>query len=306
MKTKNIIWGLILVLIGVLFILKNLDIIYFSWYSLWRLWPLLLVLIGVTILPVKDGIKVVLTIIVLIAAAFFLISFPNFHHGNDDRSINNFRDRIDDKGPQDIDQRIFEAYDSTINEADLIFDAAAGNFKIEQSTDELFEFDREGNLGRYTYSIKDLGEKREIRIELEEGRIIRTDLRNKVVMKLNTNPVWDIKVDVGAANIELDLSSFKIRKLDIEGGASSINIRLGTLQAESKIKINSGASSINIKVPQEFACEVNTSTVLSSKDLEGFNKVGNGTYVTPDFSDKTKNIVIEVEAAVSSLSVERY
>jgi len=306
MKTKNIIWGLILVLIGVMFILKNLDIIYFSWYSLWRLWPLLLVLIGVTILPVKDGIKVVLTIIVLIAAAFFLISFPNFHNWNDDRSINNSRDRIDDKDPQDIDQRIFEAYDSTINEADLIFDAAAGNFKIGQSTDELFEFDREGNLGRYTYSIKDLGTKREIRIELEEGRIIRTDLRNKVTMKLNTNPVWDIKVDVGAANIELDLSSFKIRKLEIDGGASSINIRLGTLQAESKIKINSGASSIDIKVPREFACEVNTSTVLSSKDLEGFNKVGNGTYVTPDFSDKTKNIVIEVEAAVSSLNVERY
>jgi uncharacterized membrane protein len=306
MKTKNIIWGLILVLIGVLFILKNLDIIYFSWYSLWKLWPMLLVLIGVTILPVKDGIKVVLTIIVLIAAAFFLISFPNFHNWNKDRSINNSQDMFDDKDAQDIGQRIFEAYDSTINEAELIFDAAAGNFRIGQSTEELFEFEREGNLGRYTYSIKDLGEKREIRIELEEGRIIKTDLKNKVEMKLNPNPVWDIKVDVGAANIELDLSSFKIRKLDIDGGASYINIRLGTLQAESKIKINSGASSIDIKVPQEFACEVNTSTVLSSKDLKGFNRVGNGTYVTPDFSDKTKNIVIEVEAAVSSLNVERY
>jgi hypothetical protein len=99
---------------------------------------------------------------------------------------------------------------------------------------------------------------------------------------------------------------FKIRKLDIDGGASSIDLRLGTLQAESKIKINSGASSINIKVPREFACEVNTSTVLSSKDLAGFNKVGNGTYVTPDFSEKSKNIIIDVEAAVSSLNVERY
>jgi hypothetical protein len=306
MKTKNIIWGLILVLIGVLFILKNLDIIYFSWYSLWKLWPLLLVLIGITILPVKDGIKVVLTIIVLIAAAFFLVSFPNFHNWNGDSSDNNSQDMIHDKDPQKIDQRIFEGYDSAINEANLIFDAAAGNFRIDQSTGELFEFEREGNLGRYTYSIKDLGEKREIRIELDEGRIIKTDLKNKVAIKLNPNPVWDINVDVGAANIDLDLSSFKIRKLDINGGASSINIRLGTLQAESKIKINSGASSINIKVPREFACEVNTSTVLSSKDLEGFNKVGNGTYVTPDFSEKTKNIVIDVEAAVSSLNVERY
>ena len=34
MKAKNIIWGLVLVLIGVMFILKNLDVIYFSWHSI--------------------------------------------------------------------------------------------------------------------------------------------------------------------------------------------------------------------------------------------------------------------------------
>jgi hypothetical protein len=190
--------------------------------------------------------------------------------------------------------------------ANLNFDAAAGNFRIDQSTEELFEFEREGNLGRYTYSIKELGDKREIIIGLEEGHVIKGDLKNQVTMKLNPNPLWDLKVDVGAANIDLDLSAFKVGKLDINGGASSINIRLGNLYDDCKLKINSGASSILIRIPEEFACEVNTSTVLSSKDLQGFNKVSGGTYVTPDFSDKTKNIVIEVEAAVSSLTVERY
>jgi hypothetical protein len=306
MKTKNIIWGLILVLIGVLFILKNLDIIYFSWYSLWKLWPLLLMMIGVTILPVKDSIKVVLAIVVLIAAAFFLVYFPDFHARNNDRPIDNSQNNISEPDSKEIDQRIFEVYDSSITEAYLKFDAAAGDFTINQTTNELFEFEKDGNLGRYTYAIKDLGAKREISIDLEEGRIIRTDLKNKVSIKLNPNPAWDIKVDVGAANIELDLSSFKIQKLDIAGGASSINLRLGNLQADSKIKINSGASSINIKIPREFACEVNTSTVLSSKELNEFDKVGSGTYVTPGFSDKAKNIVIDVEAAVSSLTVERY
>jgi uncharacterized membrane protein len=306
MKTKNIIWGLILVLIGVLFILKNLDVIYFSWYSLWKLWPLLLVMIGVTILPVKDSIKVVLAIVVIIAAGFFVVYFPDFHNRNNDRSIDNSQENLSDQDTKEIDQKIFEVYDSAITEAYLRFDAAAGDFTIDQPTEELFEFEKDGNLGRYTYSIKDLGAKREISIELEEGRIVRTDLKNKVTIKLNPKPAWDLKVDVGAASIVLDLSSFKIQKLDIDGGASSIDIRLGTLQADSKIKINSGASSINIKIPREFACEVNTSTVLSSKDLEGFDKVGGGTYVTPGFSDKTENIVIDVEAAVSSLTVERY
>jgi hypothetical protein len=291
----------------VLFILKNLDIIYFSWYSLWKLWPLVLVLVGVTILPVKDGIKVALTIVVLVAAAFFLVYYPGTpgwaDKWPDNKDAEAWTDNSDSK---EIDQDITEAFDPSITEANLIFDAAAGTFKVEQSTEDLFEFTREGNLGRYNYSIQDLGQKREIRIELEDGHIIKTDLKNRVGIKLNPNPVWDIKVDVGAADITMDLSAFKIRSLEIDGGASSIDIKLGTLQADSKIKINSGASSINIKVPKDFACEVNTSTVLTSRDLEGFNKMGDGTYVTPDFSDKTNNIVIDVEAAVSSLNVDRY
>jgi hypothetical protein len=307
MKAKNIIWGLVLVLIGVLFILKNLNIIYFSWYSIWRLWPLVLVLVGIAILPIKDVIKVVLTVVVLAIAALFLITYQ----GSGDREEGGFFHRFSDKSdlsqePAEIDQRIFEAYDTSITEAYLKFDAAAGNFKINASTSDLFEFERDGNFGKYNYSIKELGPRRDIDIELEEGRVISGDMRNKVAIKLNPGPVWDIKVDVGAANVEMDLSEFKVSGLRIDGGASSVNIVIGSLSPECKLKINSGASSIYIRVPQEFACEVNTSTVLSSKDLPGFNKVGDGTYVTPDFSSQVKNIVIDVEAAVSSLNIERY
>jgi hypothetical protein len=308
MKTKNIIWGLVLVLIGVLFILKNLGVIYFSWHSIWRLWPLLLVLIGVTILPVKDGVKVALTLLVFIIGAVFLVTYPK-EESNDWWSFNwdrPNRERQQDQDEPEIDQEITEAYDTTIHMADLVFDAAAGDFKVEQSTEDLFEFKREGNLGRYNYSIKELGERREINIGLEEGRIINGNLKNQVTMKLNPNPVWDIKVDVGAANIDMDLAAFKISNVKIDGGASSISIRLGTLYNDCRMKINSGASSITIRIPEEFACQVNTSTVLSSKDLPGFNKVSGGTYVTPDFSEKDKNITIDVEAAVSSLTVERY
>jgi hypothetical protein len=306
MKTKNVIWGLVLVMIGVLFILKNMDIIYFNWYSIWRLWPVILVLIGVAILPVKSGIKIALTLVTLAVAAIILILSPSFHQRNNGWSFNwdDARKEIDEPG--EMDQRIAEAYDTSITSAELKFDAAAGNFRINQSTEELFEFNREGNVGRYNYAIKDLEDRREVSIELEEGRFRNVDLKNNVTMKLNPNPLWDLQIDVGAASLDLDLSSFRINRLDINGGASSITIKLGPLQDQSKIKIDSGASSINIQVPESFACEVRTSTVLSSKDLNGFNRLGDGTYVTENFSGSSKNIIIEIDAAVSSLQVDRY
>jgi hypothetical protein len=305
MKTKNIIWGLVLVLIGTLFILKNLDIVYFSWHSIWRLWPVVLVLIGIAILPIKSGIKIALTIVTLIIATIILVSFPKYHDWNSwsdnlDRSI---------ESPSEtpmIDQKIFEPFDAGISEAELVFDAAAGNFKIEQTTTELFEFLREGNLGKYNYSMKELGSRRDIRIELDEGRVRNIDLKNKVSLKLNPAPLWDLKIDVGAASIDMDLSEFRINNLDIDGGASSINIKMGNKQEDGKVKINSGASSITIKVPQDVACEVRVKTVLSSKNLNGFDRVSDGTYVTPGFAESSKNLVIQIEAAVSSLQVERY
>ncbi len=307
MNTKNVIWGIVLVLIGALFILKNLGVIYFSWYGIWKLWPLVLVIIGIAILPVKSGIKIALTIITLIVAVLILVKNPGSRSWHDSWS---FRHDKDDSGvvtrPLDSDQQLSEAYDSTIQLAELKFDAAAGNFRIDRTTENLFDFNREGNIGRYNYSIKDLGDKREINIELEEGRFRNIDLKNNVSLQLNASPVWDLQMDVGAANLELDLTPFKVSNLEINGGASSINVKLGSLHGESKIQINSGASSVNIRIPEEYACEIRTSTVLVSKDLKGFNKVGDGTFVTENFSGSDKNVLIKIDAAVSSLAVERY
>jgi len=306
MKTKNIIWGLVLILIGVLFILKNLGIVYFSWYSLWKLWPVVLVLIGVAILPIKDAFKIILTLVVLALAAIILVSSPGFKTSERRWSFKHDRERQESREPLSIDQRLFETFDESIAEAEFVFDAAAGTFTLNESSDELFEFEREGNIGKYNYSTKDLGDRREIRIGMEEGRIRRVDLKNKVAIKLNPNPIWDLKVGIGAASIDMDLTEFMIRDLKIDGGASSINVKLGALYDDCRLKISSGASSIKIQVPEDFACEVRLNTVLSSKNLKGFDKLGDGTYVTPGFSESTRNIMIQIDAAVSSLQVDRY
>lgn len=306
MKTRNIIWGLVLVLIGVLFILKNVGVIYFTWYSLWKLWPVVLVLIGVAILPIKEVFKVILTIIVLVVAAIILASSPGFRTSDPKWSFKGDWEKRDSKEPLIADQRLFESFDEMIAEAELVFDAAAGTFTLHETSEELFEFEREGNIGKYNYATTDLGERREIRIDMAEGRIRRIDLKNKVAIKLNPNPLWDLKIGVGAASIDMDLSKFRIRDLKIDGGASSISLKLGDLHDDCRLKISSGASSIKIKVPEEFACEVRLNTVLSSKELKGFDKLGDGTYVTPGFSESASNILIQIDAAVSSLQVDRY
>ena len=307
MKFKNVLWGLILVVIGILFILRNLGYIYFSWWNFLHLWPLILVFVGISILPVKTGIKVILTIITLAVGLYFAFRAPyDENHWWDVFPYSHEKEYSDNSDWSDSEQVISEAYDSSINKALISFDAAAGNFTIEKPTNQLFEFSKYGSVGKYHYSIKEEDGEKKINIGLEGARIRRLKLNNDVKIKLNPNPVWNLSVDVGAADVKLDLAQFKVNKVDIEGGAASIYVKLGTKLDQSELSINSGATSLEIHVPEAFACEVNTDMVLSSKNMPDFNKVADGTYVTDNFTDNTKNIVINIEAAVSSLTIIRY
>jgi hypothetical protein len=111
---------------------------------------------------------------------------------------------------------------------------------------------------------------------------------------------------VGAADLEMDLTPFKVQKIDIDGGACAIQLKLGDKYKKTYVKIDAGASGIEIKVPATSACEVTTNTILSGHDLDGFNKISKGLYQTPNFSNSAHQIVIDIDAAVSGVEVKRY
>ena len=65
MKSRNLFIGIILLFIGVIALLAAFDVFEFSWAVVWRLWPMLLILVGVMMLPVKDWLKAILLILTL-------------------------------------------------------------------------------------------------------------------------------------------------------------------------------------------------------------------------------------------------
>ncbi len=125
-------------------------------------------------------------------------------------------------------------------------------------------------------------------------------------LNLNTEPIWDINLDVGAASLEFDLSDFKVRNLDLDGGAASLEIILGENYNETNVNIDAGASSIKISVPENSGCDLHISSVLSGKSINGFEKLEHGHYRTDNFTEAENKIYIEVDAAVSSYEIDRY
>lgn len=312
MKFRNIFWGVILIFAGVLFILQNLNIVYFDWVSMWRLWPVLLVLWGVSIIPVNDWIKVILVLVILGASVSFMLNRTEFY--DDSKTFDFFSHRDYDNWDENDEstykyttQTFSIPYEDSATYVDLNMDAAAGKFVINNTTDDLLYFDRKGNSAEYSYILKTSDSTSDINIEMESTSInLGKNNRNMVNISLNKMPIWDIDLEAGAAKIDFDLEDYKVRKLDIEGGATSITIKLGELYPKSDINLSAGASEIVINVPKTSGCKLSLESVLSGKTLKGFEKTDRGEYITSNFDEAANKIYIDAEAAVSSFTIIRY
>ncbi len=305
MSYRKIFWGVLLVLIGVLFILKNTGVLFFNWHTIWNLWPVILILWGISLIPVKDWIKAVLSIATVIITFCVVQKYGNNDNWNWHFNYNDDKDNTEMNNNEPITQNLSEDMDSLVKYATLNLNIGVGDFRIKDTTDKLIILDRTGSQGRYSMTSEDVDSTRRIKLSLDKAEF-RGEVKNNVEMKLNAYPIWDIELNVGAAQVNFDLSLFKTRKVNIQGGASDVEVKLGSLYPESNVDIEAGAASITVKIPKEAGCEITTNTFLASKNFNGFNKVDSHHYQTSGFVTAAKKIHINMQAGMASIDVIRY
>ncbi len=299
MKTGRIFWGVLLVGVGLLFLLDRLLVSGIDVGGVWKLWPLVLILWGVSKLVTQKAVKVAVTVVaaLLLACTIFWAVSLAWIHGDDE-----------DWGPDPYVDEFTEPYDPGVDRATLTMDFGAGTFRLNGTTPELFTASTSTNIGRYGLHTEVSGGKADVRFSLEgTNRTWRFgESRNRVDMRLSDAPVWDIDIDCGAAKAELDFSPYKLESLTIDAGAASLTITLGALVPETRMSVDAGASSLRIEIPAAAGCEITTETGLTSRRFPGFERIEDDIYRTENFSSADKKIYIDIEAGVSSVRVERY
>lgn len=313
MSYKKIFWGIMLVLIGILFILKNVGIIYFNWQTIWRLWPVILILWGISILPVKDYIKLIISVLAIGVSILLVNKYDKSDYYSFGWNGNNRGNRFEwNDGKSDNNnettQEMFQALDSTTTRVELKLEAAAGDFRIDETMpeDKMLTFQKTGSIGNYSMTSRDDSTKRYVELKINESNIRMNNRGNKVILGLNTYPIWDFDLEIGAASIDFDLSNYKVGNLNIDGGACSVKIKLGEASEQTDVDIEAGAASIELLIPKGAGAELKTETALSSRNFQGFTKVKDGLYRTDNYGTSNQKIMIDIDAAVSSVNIKRY
>jgi hypothetical protein len=124
-------------------------------------------------------------------------------------------------------------------------------------------------------------------------------------IRLASGVPWDIDLDIGAADANIDLSEVSLASLQIDAGASSIDIRVGEeVEDGAEVSIDGGAGSFNISVPESLTVTVRTDTGLSSNDLDDrFEETEDDVYM---YDGGGPEVTIQLRAGVSSLNVDLY
>jgi len=324
MKLDRLIWGILLLFIGGVLLLENFDVITFYWRNVWHFWPVFLIIAGLNILFNKNNTQTgsIISIGVLVITLSFLFvkgqQKPERgswwgHKLKDDVDIN-IDDDNDDSNDEDTAgnrlnfSEVFNAAD-TIKKTVLNISGGGISFNLDGETSELINADVKKKRRSNFSLVKQLTDSAVVLNFKMEGKTNKWnfgDGGNDVDFKLNKAPKWDINMKLGAGEADFDFTDYKVRSFRFDGGAASLDIKVGDLLPITDVVVKSGVADVKIKIPTNSGCRIKTKTGLSAKDFSGFEKLSDGVYETANYKSSTKKIFINLDGGLSNFEVSRY
>ena len=264
MNKEKLSWGLILLFVGGILLLNNLDIINFYWRSVFSMWPVILIVVGVNLLVPRKGIGNAVSIVVTIAALAFLAYRGTFPPRSDwwvfdNRSWHNESrpSTTDKKGLEKSKGTFTHDYDSTITTAHLTIKGGAVEYEIEEATDKLFSAEATNTIGTHHLETTTNGSNANLTFRMADQKKSKWKVNggeNWAKISLNINPIWLINLEMGAGSAEFDLTKYKVAHLNFKGGAASFEAKMGMPLEETIINVESGIASVEIEIPNAAAC----------------------------------------------------
>ncbi|MDX2129558.1 MAG: DUF5668 domain-containing protein [Chloroherpetonaceae bacterium] len=316
MKTSSIFWGVFLIVMGALFLLNNIGILTLTLDSVRQFWPLVLILFGVSLLVGNQVITRVMAVVSAIIVGLIIWSFLPFgksyqYWSSRSKPISVTVESEGLSSSEGYTQSFTEGFNDSISFATLKLDVGAGEFEICDTTHELIEMNVESTFGKYTLKRTSSSEREFIDVRMKDATIKISDVgsnngENNCKIRLNQKPVWDMDIDVGAAEANFDFSSYNVRKVKLDAGAASIRLKLGSLAEKTNVMIKTGVSHIEIDVPENVGCEVISRSGLSSFNHESLIAIGKSTYRSPNFDASQKKVFITLETGMSNIELNRF
>lgn len=272
------------------------------WLNLWRLWPMILVLVGIELLLAGRipwlALSALAAVVIVVGA---VVTNSGAATAPTVSSVTR-TDRKDLGGARQAAVTVrFDAGQLTIGplEGATPDQLAMLTYEGPANLAPQVNYSVTGDLGRLEYATNDHGGPGFVPFGSSRSSAPRIDLN------LNPNvPITSLSLKSGATDARLDLSELRVSSLDMSVGAASTWIRLpqaGTTTA----RIAGGASTITLEVPQGVAAQIRHRGGLSTVgvDQNRFPSVGDGVYRSADYDTAQNKVDVSLETGITTIQV---
>ncbi len=288
------IWGIFLLFLGIVFLLQTLNVLHWGlWGTLWRFWPVLIIVIGLGILLRRYNAWLVSLLVLAILGACLGVAIwqysPSLSSG------------IVTKGYS-------EPLDS-LERARIEIDFSAGSITISSlplGSPSLVEIDSEVRNNRETMSIDFIQQDGEGKLYLstvnqrfwgEAG--IRWEVRFTKSIPLAIN------IKSAASSMELDLSGLKVTELRLDVDAGNYIVTTPSTAGTIDIEIEANVANIEVTIPDGVAAKIQVDTNLSALDVDESRFPQQGDYyVSDNFNTAQNRVYLIIDCDVGRVQVK--
>lgn len=301
-RRRGVVGPVILILAGALFLAHNLGLLAgVDWSAEWKLWPLVLVLVGLDLLlrdRLPRAVLAAASLVVLGAASIGILML----------------------GPRTVDPSPAPA--SPLASVPL-GNAKSANVTVRFGSGTVAVGALSGSPGGQLATVEyggpsdnaphvqysDSGQQGQLTVVSAGARgpgvFIGGGSSASLNVALSPSVPLSLSLESGAANTTLDLRALHLQQLDVSMGAASGRLLLPTSNSGETISIKSGAASLDVLVPSDVDARIVERGGLSSVTIDAsrFPQIGPGTYESPGFATSSNRVVLELASGLSSVSV---
>jgi hypothetical protein len=291
-----IVGPLLLITAGFIFLLNSLEILDWGiWGSLWRLWPLILVIIGIDMLVGRRSpiLSLLLVLVVIAAGAAFLYSAGGLVGGSREQLTLNVPLNGATAANVQIDMGL----------GDLTVDSGEGGNALATGT--LNYYSRSGapsqsvNTSSNTLNLN-------LKQSNKGGPFFFGDSNGSLDWNIHLNPQTPTRLDVntGTGHTTLELEKSNITNLIVNSGTGSTDVVLPAQAGDLKATVDGGVGSIDITIPSGVEARIRIDSGLGSVNVDDrFSKTGDKTYQSAGYSESKNRVDLNLDAGVGSVNI---
>jgi hypothetical protein len=292
----SLVWPVILITLGVLWLLSATGTMDVNWWRLLRLWPVLLILWGFEVLIggrslLLNLLVVILALAVAVGVAFYVVS----------------ETPIGDVEGVDVDR--FDESLGNIESARLDVDMPAGELLLGSlaDSDDLIR-GRLDLAGRRqpTWRFDEAGGQAEMSLSSDDDDWFRVFVPGEnETWRLELSPQVELVLiaDLAAGQLELDLAGLDVRELEV---ATAVGQSLVTLPDEGRVEgsIHNVIGQLVIDIPRDVPAQIRVERALTTVSFPArFSEVEDGLYQTEGWEIGEEGIDLTVGVVIGQVTI---